>query len=226
MRGIILFEMRGDDIPAKVRRYVRKKVSMSREDNLRRDISWFLATNKTIDRINFAVKGKYKVYPSAFKSDVSYAIKGERIRTTLGTVPRGGVAMYSNGGLLGDKIVLSPLFALNDYRSQTVLIHECVHAHLDIQNIGRHSLYENEAVAYIAGGVYLEALKRKPSTKERFVWLAQAIAEKVLKGTYWVPDQDSDPLIKAIARHPAYAGYPTTESNGAWSYKHWFNPCK
>jgi hypothetical protein len=189
---------------------------------LSRNISWFLVTNPAIAKINFKFK-RYKVYPTAYRSDVAYALKGEKIQVRIKNLKAGLGAQYYYGL---DELVVPPTFNLNNYRDQAYLIHECTHAHLDIQNIGAHLLQENEAVAYIAEAVFLEAIKQKPLGTRKLRTLSHEIARKIIGGTYEVSAGEADSLIKEIFKHPDYIKPAMVNSNGVWSIKSWFNPSK
>lgn len=201
--------------------------TMSKTDAAKRDISWWLATNKTIEKINFSIKGRYKVWPKMYQSDVSYAIKGDRILVEISDSYFQIEASYFPGFLIfGDKLTVPCNFDISDYRQQATIIHECTHAHIDMRSIGEHSGHEDEAVAYIAEATFLVALNKQPLDKTSIRKLAYAIGKKVVGGTYFVPDIDADGLIQAVARHPQYRKKKTYKSDGVWSPQSLFNPCK
>ena len=178
---------------------------------LKADILNFLATNSCIGRINFSFAA-YKVYPSAYQRDVAAAIRTEdiKIRPRASGSPASGATYDVNY----DSLEFLPSFAISNWRDQAFLIHECTHAHLDIQNLGNHSAHQDEAVAYLAEAVFLEASRKAPLGTERIRVVAHDIAKRVLAGTYYVPDGDSTSLVREVAANPFYASRTVYRSNG------------
>src|SRR5262249_44605772 len=136
---------------------------MSLEDETTRlKIIKFLITNEQIKKINFAFSSndRYRVYPSAYSKDVANALISGAIKVkTQQSLQQGAVASYDQRL---DRMDFGPGFDLGDYHSQGDLVHECTHAHLDIQGIGLHPCEQDEAVAYVAEAVFLEGLRKGP----------------------------------------------------------------
>ena len=121
------------------------------------DIVCFLKMNPFISRLNFSFLS-YKVYPTAYQKDVAEAIHSEEIKIGTGVSPGAGANYYNEF----DRLELLKTFDIKSRREQAFLIHECTHAHLDIQRFGSHSGHENEAVAYLAEAIFLEAAGGPP----------------------------------------------------------------
>ena len=111
------------------------------------DIARFLRSNAYIGQINFAFR-TYKVYPSAYRKDVADSIDSDDIKVRL--KGSGSAAAGAGYDYLYDSLELSPSFSVTNPRDQGFLVHECTHAHLDIQGTGSHSAHEDEAVSYLA----------------------------------------------------------------------------
>ena len=170
-------------------------------DFLRRDIN--------ISRINFSF-GRYKVYPTAYQKDVADAIDSGEI--VIGTaVSKGAGATYI---LNFDSLELSHGFSLSTSEEKGLLVHECTHAHLDIQNFGSHSGHENEAVAYVAEAVFLEAAGYPPISTHPIRVISHGIAKKLLAGAYSVGAADSATLVAAVAAEPQYSSKALYMSDG------------
>jgi len=178
---------------------------------LKDDIVTFLRTNASIDKINFSF-GKFKVYPSAYKKDVADAVDSGEIKVRAkGTVSPAVGASYD---MSYDSFELSPAFVITTVRNQGFLVHESTHAHLDIQSLGSHSGHENEAVAYLAEAVFLEAAGAPPLGSEAIRVESHRIARIVLAGTYSVPPADASALVLEVAKDPHYASTAVYNSNG------------
>lgn len=174
------------------------------------DIARFLRSNRYIGRINFAF-GTYKVYPGAYQNKVADAIDNEDIMVRLkGT---GSAAVGAAYDVLYDSLELSPSFSVANARDQGFLIHECTHAILDIQTLGSHSAYEDEAVGYLAEAVFLEAAGQPPLGSQAIRTVSHGIARTVLAGTYWIPAAVCRTLTAEVARHPNYSSKVNYESN-------------
>lgn len=178
----------------------------------------FLKTNKTIDRINFAFKGEertYNVYPSAYRVDVADYIKDEKIEVERGKIDNLETnAEYKYGGWSHDTLVFSNGFDISNHIDQGYVIHECTHAYIDIQNIGVHSKFEDEATAWLAEAVYLCALGKAKKDIPLRVKCSEA-AQKILSGQYTVEKDYSVPIIREVAK---VYNHTTTKiySNGVW----------
>lgn len=178
---------------------------------LKDEITRFLRTNAHIKQINFSF-GSFKVYPSAYQKDVADAIaSGEiKVRTKGASTAAAGASYDMNY----DSLELSPVFNLSLLREQAFLIHECTHAHLDIQTLGTHSRHENEAVAYLAEAVFLEAARQPPLGSETIRTISHRLGKLVLAKTYAIPAADVAALIAEVRKHPHYSGSATYNSNG------------
>ena len=178
---------------------------------LKDDIAQFLRTDKAINKLNFAF-GRYKVYPSAYQRDVAGAVaSGEiKVRTKGASSPAAGASYDRNY----DSFELSPSFTITKRRDQGFLVHESTHAHLDIQSIGSHSGHEDEAVAYLAEAMFLEAAGAPPLGSEAIRVVAHRIAKSMLGGVYFVPGADVKALTAEVRKNPHYATQVTYNSNG------------
>ena len=184
----------------------------------------FLTTNKTIDRINFAFKGEeriYKVYPSAYKIDVANFIRDEVIEVKRDNISSQNYmesdAEYKSGGWSHDTLVFIPTFNITTPINQGIVIHECTHAHIDIQNIGSHSRFEDEATSWLAQAVYLCALKKYETKNKPLLEKCEDAAIKILSGQYWVEKDYSVPIIREVAKVYKEANSTTRlYSNGVW----------
>jgi hypothetical protein len=178
---------------------------------LKDDIVRFLRTHAHINQINFSF-GSFKVYPSAYQKDVANAVaSGEiKVRTKGASTASAGASYDMNY----DSLELSPLFNLSLPRDQAFLIHECTHAHLDIQNTGTHSGHENEAVAYLAEAVFLEAARQPPLGSETIRTISHRLAKMVLAKTYTISAGDVAALVFEVRKHPHYSGSAAYNSNG------------
>jgi hypothetical protein len=178
---------------------------------LQADIVQFLRTNAYINRLNFAFRS-FKVYPSAYQKDVADAIASGEIKVrTKGASSAAAGASYD---MNYDSLELSPMFRLTSSRDQAFLIHECTHAHLDIQNTGAHAGHENEAVAYLAEAVFLEAAGQPALGPETIRTVSHRLARLVLARTYMIPPADATALVSEVSKHPNYSTTAKYNSNG------------
>jgi hypothetical protein len=175
---------------------------------LKSDIVNFLKHDTTIPLLNFACMW-FRVYPSAYQKDVADAIDSEAIKLG-GAVKSGAGASYYMGF---DTLDVRPGFSISNVSDQAYLVHECTHAYLDIQNTGLHSSHQDEATAYIAEAMFLEAQGKPPLGPQTIRTIAHGIAKGLLKGGYTVAPADVTALTTAIAAHPTYKA-PTYDSNG------------
>jgi hypothetical protein len=177
---------------------------------IKSDIVRFLRTEPNISRLNYAFK-TYKVYPSAYRKDVADAIDSEDIKLGSGVAKGAGAQYYVDL----DRMELRPGFTVTDWRDQAFLIHECTHAHLDIQNFGKHSGHENEAVAYLAEALYLEASGKPPLGPQAIRVVAHRIARGLLaSGNYAVAPTDVTDLVTEVAADPGYSSTVYYVSDG------------
>jgi hypothetical protein len=66
-------------------------------------------------------------------------------------------------------------------------------------NLGTHSKGTNEAAAYLAEAILLEASSRPPLGGQEVRQVSQPIAQDVVKGKYWIEDKDVNALSAAWA---------------------------
>lgn len=178
---------------------------------LKDDIAIFLRGNAYINRINFLF-GRFKVYPSAYQKDVADAVASGEVKIrTQGTSSAAVGARYD---MNYDSLELISSFSVANPRDQAFLVHESTHAHLDIQNLGSHSAHENEAVAYLAEAVFLEAAGQPPLGRETIRVVSHRIAKTVLAGTYQVPAADVAALTSEVAKDRHYITTVKYDSNG------------
>ena len=163
----------------------------------------FLQTDRNIDALNFQFM-RHKVYPSAYRKDIANALKSNDLKIRLkgtGSAKVGAKYDYNY-----DSFELDPGFNIARKLDQAYFVHECAHAHLDIQNEGKSvPLYEYEAVAYLAEALFVAKGGNPPIGNQNIRAVAHKIAAKVLKGTYQVSHQDTQDLIAAVAADPHYA---------------------
>lgn len=176
------------------------------------DIVSFLKRTPEIARLNFAF-GKLKVYPSGYQTDVADAISSGKIKVKAdsGAVGAGAGAAYFTDY---DTLELLPGFSIAKQRDQAFVVHECTHAFFDLLSIGNHSGHDDEAAAYIAEAIYLEAIGAPPASGHLIRVAAHAIAKKVLAGAYAVSAADMATLSSFVGSTPIYSGKSTYVSDG------------
>jgi len=172
----------------------------------------FLTTNKAILKINFSLL-RYKVYPGAYQKDVADAITSGEIKVNSSgkAVKAGAAASYYPDY---DSLDVSATFNILDPDDQTYLVHECTHAHIDIQTLGVVDYHENEAVAFVAEALFSLASSYTPVGSDPIRLASRAIAANLLAGNYAVPAADAASLVSVIRSHPHYMGRPPVDSNG------------
>lgn len=176
------------------------------------DIASFLKRTPEIARLNFAF-GKLQVSPNGYQNDVADAISAKKIKVKPGSpaVPDGAGAAYYAGF---DTLDLRAGFSISKLSDQAYVVHECTHALFDLQNIGDHSGYDDEAASYIAEAIYLEALKKPPLDGHLVRVAAHGIAKKLLNGDHAVSAADMAKISDFVATTPLYEGKRLYESNG------------
>ena len=115
----------------------------------------FLTTNPLIQRLRFQF-GKFQITPTIFEKDIAALFVPKFMYNhpeiiLKGKVSSGAAATYD---MAYDSLALPAGFDLTNLRSQSKLVHECIHIYLDNLNMGSFSNYLNEAVAYTAEGVF------------------------------------------------------------------------
>jgi hypothetical protein len=174
------------------------------------DIAKFLRTSPQITRINFSL-GRFKVYPSAYQKDVADAVDSGEIKVQTFGASSGAGASYREAW---DVLALSPTFSIASPRDQAFLVHECTHAHFDIQNMGSNPVHENEAASYLAEAIFVDASGIPPLGTEKIRTVSHSLSSKVLAGTYWIASADAAALTLEVAKHPHYATMVSYNSNG------------
>lgn len=176
---------------------------------LKSDVVSFLKRDLNVARLNFALR-TFRVYPTAYQIDVADAIASGALK--LGDMVSDGAGASYN--MDTDIINLRPGFSISDPSDQAFLVHECTHAHLDIQSSGKHSGHEDEAASYIAEAMFLEAAGQKQIGSQPVRNIAHPIARKLLAGRYAVEEADILALTAAVAAVETYAKKPVYRSNG------------
>lgn len=174
------------------------------------DIVSFLRSNPAIAKINFEF-GALKVYPTAYRIDVADSIDRGDVALLIKPLPPSVAASYD---VRYDQLTVSPAFTFASIADQALLVHESTHIHLDIQSIGWHSRHMNEAVAYLAEAVFLEAEGYSKRAPRSISTVAHTIARSILSGTYSVTPADVALLSGAVASHPHYRTFTKFISNG------------
>ena len=186
----------------------------------------FLKKDPYINKINFSFQG-YKVYPSGYQIDIKNAIENEDIEIKTEKLKGQAVARYKDDMwivLCDDEIVVSGKFNIASILEQSYLIHECTHALLDYQNLGKIKRDLNEAICYTAQHTWLMAFdKANPNYKVALPQgpihaAARNIAKQVLVGKYHVDLKLAQALRHEIRINPIYAQdirrHPTLTSDG------------
>ncbi len=176
---------------------------------LKSDVVNFLKRDLHVARLNFALR-TFRVYPTAYQIDVADAIESGALK--LGNAVSSGAGASYN--LDTDIINLRDGFSISNASDQAFLVHECTHAHLDIQTTGKHSGHENEAASYLAEAMYLEAAGQPPIGSQAVRNAAHPIARKLLAGQYAVDEADILALTTAVASEEIYAKKTVYKSNG------------
>lgn len=177
------------------------------------DIATFLRTNPNIGKLNFCLVSTLRVYPTAYSKDVADRIDSGAIKLLVGKgISAGAGATYD---MVYDTLAVSATFSVASPSDQAFLVHECTHAHIDIQNIGSHSAFDSEATAYLAEALFLEASAQPPLSSHKVRTTAQAIAKSMLAtSAYIVAPADASLLVSAVKAEPLYAGRKPYDSNG------------
>ncbi len=176
------------------------------------DAASFLKTNTAILKINFSLL-RFKVYPGAYQKDVADAISSGAIsiKASDDLVTSGASATYFSNY---DSIAVLGKFNILDPGDQTYFLHECTHAHLDIQTLGVVDAHENEAVGFVAEAMFSFASGYTPVGSDPIRLASQAIARTLLAGNYAVPAADATSLVSVIRSSPFYKGRSPIISNG------------
>ncbi|HYP15014.1 MAG TPA: hypothetical protein VEQ63_13890, partial [Bryobacteraceae bacterium] len=104
-----------------------------------------------------------------------------------------------------DSLDVSPSFNIAAWEDQAYFVHECTHAHIDIQELGKHSGHENEAVAYLAEAMFLVASGKAPLGTQPTRIVSQQIATLLLANKrYAVLPSEATALVAEVAKEPIY----------------------
>jgi hypothetical protein len=179
---------------------------------LKTDIVTFLKTNAAVNKLNFALTPDLRVWPDGYKTAVASAISKEDIKVhpVGGSAPAAGATYYPDF----DSLDVSPSFSTASWRDQAFLVHECTHAYLDVLDLGSISNHENEALAYLAEAVFLEASGKPPLSTDTIRLVSHRIAKGILAGTYWVSSADAADLVKEVKTNPLYKSKVFYQSDG------------
>lgn len=174
----------------------------------------FLRTHPSIDAVNFCFLGQ-KIWPQAYRRDVADAVARGDIRQ--GNAVNPGVAATFRQEQ--DRLEIRPSFNFSSLNDLGYLLHECTHAIIDMRAIGPHSAHLDEAVAYMAQGLFLvaatgEAAKIKdepmafvPNDRKGLMVYHEArrIAAKAIRNrAYYIPDDEARRLVQLVATNPVY----------------------
>jgi hypothetical protein len=179
----------------------------------RKQVLHFLKTDPHINKTNFSFQG-YKVYPSCYRVDVRNAIDNSDIEVKVKNLSGRVMAQYWNRFLLiDDELTLSIKFNIASPVDQSYLLHECTHAHLDNQKLGKMPRDLNEAICYTAQHVWLMAyLNAHPKgvgvPQGRIHAAAHRIGQQILGGKhpqYAVDQKLAQALRNEIRSDPDYA---------------------
>ena len=153
----------------------------------------------------------YNIRPSDYTLVANAIRDGDIIVRTEGVPsPEAGAAYDFNY----DSLELPSGFTLTSSRNKAFIVHECTHAILDIRNFGRFSIYENEAIAYLAEAIFLVASSQPPLGNSNIRSISRRIAEDfVRRSSRSIPSTDFSQLVTAISRHPHYESSAHIRSN-------------
>jgi hypothetical protein len=173
-----------------------------------------LLNGPAVQRISFTAESVW-IHGGNYHN-VADAILTGRIVITIGPMPAGVAAQYDSTGsslvgVVGGTLHLSlPTIALPVQRVEVV--HELTHAATDSLMLSRsRGLHktENEAIAYIAGAIYMLDSGISPGASLRLFRLATRTAQKIIGARprhYTVSSAEMRQLRNAIGQHPSY--YP------------------
>lgn len=199
--------------------------------DLKRKVIHFLTTDPAIAKIDFTFLGRYRITPNGYRRDVAGAIfRGDII---IGNHVTGGAgASYrpetDSLELQAQKPGDPDQFATPSFKA--ILLHECTHAQLDMQRLGEHPFFEEEAAAYTAEALYTIhagthiSFKQAPKIEESMYKVANAILQCKSPGheaTDMKPLEAA--LIAAIRQHPHYHNKPGTLDSNGFDRSAWHN---
>lgn len=185
---------------------------MQPQANSQHQIVHFLRTDGAVARLDFSMM-TYKIAPKDYR-DVATAIERGDILMSHRR-PAGGAAAAYNAGY--DGLELQRGFKLGNGINAALLVHECTHAILDLRNIGSHSRYEDEAVAYVAEELFqlyergttisAKGSSHTAASGAAIYQAAIAIAKVIANnpGNRNVPTHMAKTLVDAVRATPIYA---------------------
>jgi len=164
-------------------------------------ISRFLTANEAIDKLNFRLRQpatrEYSVWPDGYKTQIARAINKRTILIArYDNLPSDVSARYSHNY---NVLMLRSNFNIRNWWHQALVVHECTHALMDYCNFGPYSTREADAVAYIAEAVFLKALGKSPPSSLEVREKCKPIADVILAGAYYVPENLAADLMRTIA---------------------------
>ncbi|MCX7514752.1 hypothetical protein [Frateuria sp. STR12] len=199
--------------------------------NVRDQVVRFLKTHPSINAVNFRFKS-YRIWPDAYRKDVADAVSRGDIK--LGSaVNDDAAASYRQDQ---DRLEISPSANFASLHHLGLILHECTHAVLDMRAIGRHSAFEDEAVAYLAQAFFLTRTLGDARTTPDIPVPSSAntddgagiyreakrVAARAMRtGTYAIDGNEGANLISLIAGHPHYRdqkSYPSNRFNRSFLY--------
>lgn len=184
-------------------------VGLSLTAVLKDEVVKFLKSEPAMHRLNFGFP-TLRVYPGAYPKVADAIDRGDIAihRTQFRSEP--GAAYHPDTDSLDFRV----FFNLRNWGDQALLIHECTHAYIDYLDLGKVSNRDNEALAYIAEAVFLEASGKPPLGMQEIRKISHGIAKSIIQGTYWVPPADIMNLTNEIAKDPGYSSTVIYVSNG------------
>jgi hypothetical protein len=181
-----------------------------KEKKTKRDCLVFLLTDEGIRPLNFEI-WTYRIASTDYSRSLYRAIqRGDIIIRTKGPMGSAAASYVTNY----DSFELERNFSIANWRHQGYFVHECTHAVIDMMNIGHHSAHEDEAVAYLAEALFLEASRRRPLGDDPIRAVSHRIAREILAAPQKkVSDIDAENLKNEVAKHPAYRSIGSYNSN-------------
>jgi hypothetical protein len=171
-------------------------------------------------KIDFRL-GQWQINAITFER-VATAVMVLDIEVDVGGVSAGAEASYNSNI---DTLLLPSAQYGTDVLRQAGIVHECVHAYVDLMTVSGQSDSANEAAAYVAGLLYLlYSLKVAPTPVVDFGKLAMTIAKSIMnKPGAGVSPKDEMALRTAIASFAHYRNKGMTVSSPAHAnglYRH------
>ena len=169
-------------------------------------------------KIDF-ILGAWRINADAFEN-VASAIELGDIEVSIGKPKGGGEAEYN---FKRDIVILPTATYGTRITEQSGIIHECVHAFVDIKHIDGQTESANEAAGYVAGMLYiLHTGTDIPAMTNPVGVLAASIAKKMIgRPGAAVPTTFEEDLRRKITSRPIYKDQGMTfdsleRSEGLW----------